>query len=137
MELVNALMEVIKAAPDLAIWIIAIIYGFKVAVVGSIYGVIRYVVDGIRDTVRAYHNKPKEVVEFLKIADTCLSGASDSQVRQFFRECRNRAEGSSAITSRFVSDYCRGEDLDYVLSLIEADRKRKWGEQQPQEPKTK
>lgn len=40
-QLVDAILNVVKATPSIAVWVLVIIYGFKVAVVGSIFGVIR------------------------------------------------------------------------------------------------
>ena len=45
MEELKAIFTIIKDLPNLAIWVFVIIYAYKVAVLGSIYGVIRYVVN--------------------------------------------------------------------------------------------
>lgn len=45
METLQALAQIIKDLPDTAIWIIAIYFFFKLAVVGCIYGVIRLAIE--------------------------------------------------------------------------------------------
>ncbi len=51
MDIITDLMGILKQAPQLTIWVIAIIYGFKVVVVGSVYGVIRYAVGTFAGTM--------------------------------------------------------------------------------------
>lgn len=51
MDIITDLMGILKQAPQLAIWVIAIIYGFKVVVVGSIYSVIRHCVNALAESM--------------------------------------------------------------------------------------
>ncbi len=48
-DVIDSVMKLVVSSPSIAIWVLAIIYGFKVVVVGSIYGTIRFVVAKIHD----------------------------------------------------------------------------------------
>ena len=48
-ELFNAIVSVVSTSPNLAIWVLVIIYGYKVFIVGSIYGLIRYIVKTFKE----------------------------------------------------------------------------------------
>ena len=50
-QLADSLIAVLKDSPSLAIWVLAIIYGFKVVVVGSVYGTIKHVVNKLHDVL--------------------------------------------------------------------------------------
>lgn len=49
MEELKLLVESIAGLPDLAIWVVAMYFTFKLAIVGSIYGVIRFVALKLHD----------------------------------------------------------------------------------------
>lgn len=44
-EILKAVTNALVQTPSLALWVLVIIYGFKVVVVGSVYGTIRFVID--------------------------------------------------------------------------------------------
>jgi hypothetical protein len=56
-DVVDSVMKLVVDSPSVAIWVLAIIYGFKVVVVGSIYGTIRFVVAKIHDAWVAPKNQ--------------------------------------------------------------------------------
>ena len=51
MEFIEQLIDVLKEAPDLAIWVVAIIFAYKALVVGSIYGVLKYLANKLHDVI--------------------------------------------------------------------------------------
>lgn len=60
-QLAESAIAVIKDSPSLAIWVLAIIYGFKVVVVGSIYGTIKHVVNKLHDVLVNPKRKQVEI----------------------------------------------------------------------------
>ena len=65
MEELKLLVESIANLPDLAIWVIAMYFFFKLAIVGSIFGVARLFINKIYDSYKLkYH--PKEIIEIEK-----------------------------------------------------------------------
>lgn len=61
METLQSLATIIKDLPDTAIWIIAIYFFFKLAIVGSIYGVIRLAIIKLHDVLVTKNKAPTEV----------------------------------------------------------------------------
>lgn len=46
---IDSVMKLVVDSPNIALWVLVIIYGFKVVIVGSIYGTIRFVVAKVHD----------------------------------------------------------------------------------------
>ena len=42
---IDSVMKLVVDSPNIALWVLVIIYGFKVVIVGSIYGVVRFAID--------------------------------------------------------------------------------------------
>ncbi len=49
MDDLKILIEALAKMPTLAIWVVAMYFAFKIAVIGSVYGVIRYVAMQVHD----------------------------------------------------------------------------------------
>lgn len=64
MSEIKELVEAIAGLPHLAIWAIAIFYAYKVAVVGSIYGVIRFVATKTAEVLTREKPVPVQVVKW-------------------------------------------------------------------------
>jgi hypothetical protein len=82
MEELKVLIEAIAGLPDLAIWVIAMYFFFKIAVVGSVYGVIRFVTQKIHDVI--IKKKEADIVEHkveLVLNGKVITSNSDSKVR--------------------------------------------------------
>ena len=58
MEELKLLVESIAGLPDLAIWVVAMYFFFKLAIVGSIFGVARLFINKVHDIYFVKHNKP-------------------------------------------------------------------------------
>ena len=43
-ELLTMIIELVKAVPEMAIWVLVIIYGYKIAIAGTVYGCIKFTV---------------------------------------------------------------------------------------------
>ena len=100
----NELKELISAIaglPHLAIWAIAIFYGYKVVVIGSIYGVIRYVVTKVAEVMtreKQYPPSPEQIVKW--------DGSGIDVVRDAAEPLRhllmNRVRSGSGIGSSYL-----------------------------------
>ncbi|CAB4241361.1 hypothetical protein UFOVP67_61 [uncultured Caudovirales phage] len=80
MEELKAIFTIIKDLPNLAIWVFVIIYAYKVAVLGSIYGVIRYVVNKFVEWRKHVASKESSLnVDSLETADKL-----DEALKEYF-----------------------------------------------------
>ena len=59
MEELKLLVESIAGLPDLAIWVVAMYFFFKLAIVGSIFGVARLFINKVHNIYFTKHNKPE------------------------------------------------------------------------------
>jgi hypothetical protein len=46
-ELLTMIIELVKAVPEMAIWVLVIIYGYKIAIAGTVYGCIKFAIKTI------------------------------------------------------------------------------------------
>ena len=49
MEELKLLVEMVAKLPTLAIWVVALFYAYKVVIIGSVYGLIRFIVTKLHD----------------------------------------------------------------------------------------
>lgn len=57
METLKQLIELIKELPDVALWVLAGYFFYKIIIVGSVYGLIKFVAQKIHDVL----TRPKKV----------------------------------------------------------------------------
>lgn len=50
-EIKDLLMKILEESPDIAIWVLVIIYAYKIVFVGTIYGTLRFAISKICQTV--------------------------------------------------------------------------------------
>lgn len=81
-------MKAIAEVPSLAIWALLILYAYKIVVVGSIYGVIRYVADKIAAVMmqrKAVAGKPTDLLPYLNGLCITHDNTVDELVSQLHR----------------------------------------------------
>lgn len=112
MEEIEMLVKSIANLPGMALWVIAIFYGYKVCVVGSIYGVIRFAITKLHD----YLTTPKYELKSMELRPTidgmCITGQADALIGQLHRL---RGRGTS-----MKSQYIHGSDVDWLRRAIDA-----------------
>jgi hypothetical protein len=115
MELIKLLMECVQELPDLAIWILVVIYGYKVAVVGSIYATIRFVTMKVHDIIVA---KKAELVPKVKEVDIrgVLEGeVITSDLRYLLAQIRRIHKVRVSISTSYI----HGCDIDWLKEAID------------------
>lgn len=114
-EIKDLLLKILEESPDIAIWVLVIIYGYKVAVAGTIYGVVRFSIQKICETVTGIKKEPKE----WKFGQDILigSGASDALGR-LLKEVMG--------DSKF-SDYIHASDVRKLTDAYRESKAKKEG----------
>lgn len=114
MDVFNSIIELVKALPDLAVWILVIFYGFKVVVVGSIYGTIRFVVDRIAAAWEASRKFPQPKIYSVKgRTDGIVVCCDDAHAFELLRSASKNGTG------------LHGPDIDWAVSVLkEANKSR-------------
>lgn len=63
-DIKELLIKILEESPEIAIWVLVILYGYKVAIAGTIYGLIRYAIRRICETLEYNRNaKLREMEE--------------------------------------------------------------------------
>lgn len=112
METLQALAQIVKDLPDTAIYIIGIYFIFKISIVGSIYGVIRFVAQKVHD-VMVVQKRRIEEVEIRVLADGLL--ISD-QKDEFMRQIRRLA----GVRTATDSEYIHRKSVDFLREALDA-----------------
>ena len=70
MEELKLLINMVEKLPALAVWVIVIFFAYKVVVVGSVYGIIRFVVKAV---VQIVGKRREEVELYGLLEDECIT----------------------------------------------------------------
>ena len=62
-EIKDLLIKILEESPQIAIWVLVIIYAYKVVIAGTIYGVIRFTIRKICDSILNYKEKNDAVLK--------------------------------------------------------------------------
>lgn len=114
MDELKLVLDIIKSLPEMAIWALIILYAYKISIVGSIYGVIRYVAGRLYDW--GIHKKtdvPK--VQEIHFADIFhgITISSDETLANLVRQIR-RMQGVKT-----SSQYIHKQDVDWLREAID------------------
>lgn len=112
MEEIKALVEMIAKLPQLAIWVLVAFWAYKVVVIGSIYGVIRFVVDKVHN----WAMMPKQFNVRPMLDRMTISGEAEEFVRQVKRVAGKR----TGINSTFV----HGCSVEWLREAIDEKEER-------------
>lgn len=85
MEEVKILIEAIAGLPDLALWVIAMYFFFKLAVVGSIYGVIRFITMKMHDWAITKRVTVKQETCVINLDNHLITCSLDDNIGEFRR----------------------------------------------------
>ena len=62
-EIKDLLIKILEESPEIAIWVLVIIYSYKVVIAGTIYGVIKFTIKKICDTILDYKEENAAVLK--------------------------------------------------------------------------
>lgn len=112
MDELRLLIELVASLPAMAIWVLAGFYAYKVAVIGSIYGVIRYVSGRLFDWLEKKKAREVEYKEIRPMLDgVCIRAETDRLITQLHRL---RGRGLSV-----PSDYIHAQSIDWLRDAID------------------
>lgn len=136
MDAIKELVDLVKTLPDIAVWLFVLFFAYKVAIVGSIYGVIRYVVGRICEVAeKRLSRPPAEPVTRLHCNDITkrcdLLELTDSELVDFFNMIKNANP-----LDTYQSLYTKRRDLDYVRQAFIEKRQRDMSSVEEKEKKS-
>lgn len=111
MDELKLLVEMVASLPAMAVWVIAFFFVYKVVVIGSIYGLIRFSVDKAHSWLttpkHAIHTKEIRAV----IDGMCIRGQADVLIAQLSR-LRGKATG-------IKSEYIHEQSVQWLREAID------------------
>lgn len=87
MEELKLLIEMVANLPSMALWVLTGFFAYKVIVVGSIYGVIRFVVDKAHSWATTKHKRVEVEVLLDGVVIGCAKEALLGQLRRVSAIC--------------------------------------------------
>ena len=115
MEEIETIIKAIAGLPNMAIWALVIFYGYKVAVIGSIYGVIRFVVQKLHDVaVFRRTPAPKELPPLP--AAVVIDGITIAEAKEDLLAQLRRVAGRSVACR---SDYIHKSSVLWLAQAID------------------
>lgn len=109
MEELKLLIEMVSNLPAMALWVLVGYFVYKLAVVGSIYGVIRYVAGCLFDWLKFRKVEYKEIRPMLD--GMCIKTETDRLIAQL-----NRLRGRGI---NIQSDYIHTQSVDWLRDAID------------------
>lgn len=110
MEELKILVEMVAGLPAMATWMLAFFFAYKVIVVGSIYGVIRYVCSELFGWLKLRSNQPTLNNAKDELDACCISQASPLLLIQIQRIKGIKSGGSL---------YIHKEDVEWLRQAID------------------
>ena len=106
----DAVLKLITAIPNAAIWIFLIFYVFKVVCIGSIYGVLRLAILSTKECIL------QKTTRILKspLADLCDSDITASEL-----ECVLKAIMGRNVPLRATNDKLHPEDIKWMKEMLD------------------
>jgi hypothetical protein len=112
MEEIKQLVEAVANLPNIALWLAFFLLVYKVTVVGSIYGVIRFCTQKIHDVFVAKKTREVEYKEIRPMIDgMCIRTETDKLIAQLYRI---RGKGVNIPT-----EYIHQQSVDWLREAID------------------
>lgn len=110
MDELKLLVEMVANLPSMALWVIAFFFIYKVVVIGSIYGVIRFVAERLFNWLTSRKIEYKEIRPMLD--GMCIKAETERLIGQI-----SRLKGRGI---NIDSEYIHGQSVDWLREAIDA-----------------
>jgi hypothetical protein len=112
MDELKLLIEMVAHLPSMALWVLVGFFAYKVVVVGSIYGVIRFVAGRLFDWLQQEKAREVEYKEIRPMLDgMCIRAETERLIAQLNR-IRGRGVGVK-------SDYIHAQSVEWLRDAID------------------
>lgn len=119
MEELKLLIDLVANLPAMALWVLVGFFAYKVVIIGSIYGVIRFVAGRLFDWLQQRKAREVEYKEIRPMLEgMCIKAETDRLIAQL-----NRLRGKGL---NIESDYIHSQSVDWLRDAIDQkiDRER-------------
>ena len=112
MDELKMLIDMVASLPHYVVWVLVGFMAYKLAVIGSIYGLARYVAGELFSWLKARKVEVKEVEVREMLDGMCIGGQASSVIAQLRRVC---GKGLN-----IDSKYIHGESAAWLRDAIDA-----------------
>jgi hypothetical protein len=118
MEELKLLVEMVASLPSMALWVVAFFFAYKVCIVGSIYGVIRFCVARLHDWAVQKKAAPAPIEQEINLRDKLhgITITSDSTLTELLAQIRRVTGKAINIDSKYI----HGASVDWLRDAIDA-----------------
>lgn len=131
MNELKLMCELVSGLPNMALWVIAALFAYKVVFIGSVYGVIRFSVDRLYKWLVTEKAKPPREVEYKEIRPMldgiCIKATTDALIAQLHRL---KGKGIS-----IESEYIHAQSVDWLRQAIDDKCEKDLAEKKPKNAK--
>ena len=125
MEALKELVDVVKSLPDVAVWLFVLFFCYKVAIVGSVYGVIRFVVGRICEAYEARMQRPPPDAVIRLHIDGIIKAVDILEINQVeLIDFLIRMKNVDVTDSYNTSKYLKRRDIEYVTKAVAEKQQR-------------
>lgn len=124
MEELKMIIKMITDLPEAALWVVAALLVYKLSIMASIYGVIRFVVQKTHDVIvhkKSYVEPPALVqkIEYDQSVNGITINAEQGELMNCIRRFINITTVSNPSRSNFRSTYIHNHDIAWVNAAID------------------
>lgn len=122
MDELKLLVEMVASLPSLAVWVVVAFYIYKISIIGSIYGVIRFVASKIHDVLIAKKTLPT-ITQEINLEDRLrgIAITSDDTLNLLIKQLsRVKSRGFSYKNSEDCGKgYIHSQSVDWLREAID------------------
>lgn len=112
MEELKLLISMVAELPAMAVWVLVGFFAYKVVIIGSVYGVIRFVAGRLFDWLQQKKAREVEYKEMRPMLDgMCIKDQTDRLIAQLHR-LRGKGTGTH-------SEYIHSASVDWLRDAID------------------
>lgn len=110
MEELKLIMEMVRGLPQMAIWVLAGILLYKVAIIGSIFGVAKLLIERIHSWAMEPKDKLIRKSATVEVDAITITGEKANFLRQL--------ERISGVSCRITTRYIHDSDIEWLTAAI-------------------
>jgi hypothetical protein len=104
MEELKLLVEMVASLPSMALWVVAFFFVYKVSIIGSIYGVIRFCVAKLHDWAVTKKTTQPAIEQEINLRDKLhgITITSDNTLAELLGQIRRVGGKAISIDSKYI-----------------------------------
>ena len=111
MEELRLLIDMVKELPEMVLWVLAGYAFYKLTIVGSIYGIIKLLINQLFTYLKTPKHELVKKDEFSRVSSLTITGQMDDLVSQLHR--------IKGVATTIKTDYIHSHDIEWLRNAID------------------